>query len=92
MLAVPGAPDGPKTNQHLELPMYLEDASDEIRNQIVDRESDDRHEGKDMLTIRESAIVTTPRAGLLITHVAGGGVDRGSEIAYSRHLPPGRST
>ncbi|SFC65394.1 hypothetical protein SAMN05444422_11350 [Halobiforma haloterrestris] len=56
VLAVLGAPVGPKAEQHLELPSYLEDAPAEVRETFVYAYLENRateHEGKDTLHIQE---------------------------------------
>lgn len=55
-LAALGAPVGPKTDQHLTLPAYLEDAPHETRETFAFAYLENRataHAGKDTLTIRE---------------------------------------
>ncbi|ELZ12113.1 hypothetical protein C478_10953 [Natrinema thermotolerans DSM 11552] len=78
VLAVLGAPVGPKANQRLSLPGYLEDAPDEIREQFVYAYLENRaiaHEGKETLTIREDRNQDYLESlAALIDDVAGGGV------------------
>ncbi|MHC3439232.1 hypothetical protein ACYJ1Y_14355 [Natrialbaceae archaeon A-gly3] len=79
VLSVLGAPVGAKTQQHLELPDYLEDAPAETRRTFVEHYLENRatrHEGKDTLTIQEE---DRPRSYLedlcaLIRDVSGGEV------------------
>ncbi|SDQ63607.1 hypothetical protein [Natronobacterium texcoconense] len=56
VLAVLGAPTGPKADQHLTLPAYLEGAPDEIREAFADAYLENRaigHEDKDTLHLQE---------------------------------------
>lgn len=83
VLAVLGAPIGPKADQHLSLPAYLDDAPSDVRETFVYVYLENRaveHEEKATLTIREErnreylASLTS-----LIDSVAGGGVDLGEQ-------------
>ncbi|WP_440767496.1 hypothetical protein [Natronorubrum sp. DTA7] len=81
VLSVLGAPVGPKADQHLTLPPYLDDAPTDVREQFVYSYLENRtieHEGKDTLHIQEvrnrSYLEELSR---LIESVAGGGVTLG---------------
>ena len=79
VLATLGAPVGPKAEQHLELPSYLEDAPDEIRREFVVHYLENRaaeHDGKATLTIQEERRPRTylEDLGTLIRDVSGGHV------------------
>lgn len=57
VLAVLGAPVGPKVEQHLSLPSYLSRAPTDVREQFVYAYLENRaiaHQGKDTLTVREA--------------------------------------
>ncbi|AFZ71420.1 hypothetical protein [Natronobacterium gregoryi] len=78
VLAVLGAPTGPKAKQHLSLPDYLEDAPTAVREQFVDAYLEHRavnYRGKDTLCIQEqrNREYLTDLADLL-NDVADGGV------------------
>lgn len=71
VLAVMGAPAGPKADQHLELPDYLADAPESVRETFAYAYLENRaidHEGRDTLRIRGKTEPRLPRLG--------GGTDR----------------
>lgn len=78
VLATLGAPVGPKANQHLSLPHYLEAAPGDVREQFVFAYLANRateHEGKATLTVREDRNRNYLESlAELIDDVAGGGV------------------
>ncbi|ELY90885.1 hypothetical protein [Natrialba taiwanensis] len=83
VLAVLGAPVGPKTSQQLSLPSYLVAGSEEVSETFVYAYLENRavyHDGKDTLTITEERN-DSYLSGLaaLINEIAGGGVTRGEE-------------
>lgn len=79
VLAVLGAPVGPKAEQRLSLPAYLDDAPESVREMFVYAYLENRaveHEGKDTLHIREKRNRDYLAAlASLIDDVAGGGVE-----------------
>ncbi|WP_306060198.1 hypothetical protein [Natronococcus wangiae] len=81
VLAVLGAPVGPKADQRLELPAYLEGAPEDVRETFVYSYLENRaipHEGKDTLTIREERNREYLKdLTQLINDVTGGGVQLG---------------
>ncbi|WP_187433004.1 hypothetical protein [Natronococcus pandeyae] len=83
VLAVLGAPVGPKAQQRLELPSYLENAPADVRETFVYAYLENRaveHEGRDTLTIREDRNRTyLSDLTELIADVAGGGVELGEK-------------
>ncbi|ADB63899.1 hypothetical protein Htur_5011 (plasmid) [Haloterrigena turkmenica DSM 5511] len=81
VLSVLGAPVGPKADQHLSLPAYLDEAPTEVRETFAYAYLENRaieHDGKATLTIREerNRDYLEALAGLLAS-VAGGGVELG---------------
>lgn len=78
VLAVLGAPVGPKVDARLSLPDYLEDAPDNVRETFVYSYLENRaveHDGKATLTIREDRNQRYLKSlADLIDDVAGGGV------------------
>ncbi|ELY64711.1 hypothetical protein [Natrinema versiforme] len=78
VLSVLGAPVGPKTDQHLSLPTYLEHAPASVREQFVYSYLENRaieHDGKATLTVREDRNRDyLEELVALIDHVAGGRV------------------
>ncbi|ELY73213.1 hypothetical protein [Natrinema pallidum] len=78
VLAVLGAPAGPKAGQRLALPTYLERAPDAVRTQFVGAYLANRavaHQGKATLTVREDRNRTYLESlAALCDDVAGGGV------------------
>lgn len=95
VLAVLGAPAGPKTGQDLSLPTYLEGAPASVREQFVYAYLENRaveHERKATLTLREERNRDYLEGlAALIDDVAGGGVEIGErDIIVSadaaRHL------
>lgn len=81
VLAVLGAPVGPKADQQLSLPSYLEDAPAETRETFAYAYLENRaieHDGKATLTIRERRNRAYLEAlAELLNSVAGGGVEFG---------------
>ena len=81
VLAILGAPVGPKTEQHLSLPGYLSSAPTDVREQFVFAYLENRaveQTGKDTLTIREQRNRDYLESlAELIESVAGGGVKLG---------------
>lgn len=79
VLAALGAPVGPKADQHLELPAYLEDAPADVGETFVYSYLENRaieHEGKDTLHIQEERNRDYLRSlAELIDGVADGGVE-----------------
>ncbi|WP_121743880.1 hypothetical protein [Natronorubrum halophilum] len=89
VLAVLGAPVGPKADQHLSIPDYLEDAPEGAREQFVYAYLENRaipHEGKATLTLREDRNRDYLEGlATLIDDVAGGGVRIGErDIVISK--------
>ncbi|SET50782.1 hypothetical protein SAMN04488694_107176 [Natrinema hispanicum] len=78
VLAVLGAPVGPKTDTRLSLPDYLEGAPDDVRETFVYSYLENRaieHDGKATLTVREDRNRDYLESlAALIDDVAGGGV------------------
>ncbi|WP_455448232.1 hypothetical protein [Natrinema thermotolerans] len=79
VLATLGAPVGPKADQRLSLPAYLEDAPASVREQFVFSYLENRaveHAEKATLTVREDRNCEyLEELAALIDDVAGGGVD-----------------
>ncbi|ADD03885.1 uncharacterized protein Nmag_0293 [Natrialba magadii ATCC 43099] len=83
VLAVLGAPVGPKADQLLSLPDYLVVGSVDVRETFVYAYLENRavhHEGKDTMTITEERNDSyLSSLAVLINDIAGGGVTRNSE-------------
>ena len=79
VLSTLGAPVGPKTDQHLTLPPYLEDAPDDVKATFVYAYLENRaieHEGRATLHIEEKRNRSyLADLAEVINEVAGGGVD-----------------
>ena len=83
VLSVLGAPEGPKADQHLTLPSYLEDAPTDVRETFVCAYLENRavdHDAKDTLTILEERNRSYLESlAELIESVAGGRVELGEQ-------------